>query len=317
MSWAVAANAVSRDFQRYAAVIPLVALPPLGTRIFVENVATGMETMLAMALIAAYTGVVLLWLRGRVRTVGCSLVGILAVLVRPEAGLVVVLLPVAAFLLLQRQRKPGDLLLMLGEFGAGVLLLAAWAHSYFGTPVPLAFYVKAYHSYQGYAHSWQPVTSLAAFLSGCGLYLAAIALWARRATQRMLLVFAIPLFAICGYLLTITQIMGFGARYYLPYLPLVVIPSLLTLDAAMVANSDAWGRGRVLRFGMLGLTLYIVQQAYPTTLLVRLDRAVEGQRSVYDEPERKVRHNVLCQRCPGRTESPGWETTCSDVFLPM
>jgi hypothetical protein len=66
IAWAVASYARGRWMRSLAVAFPLVALPLSFSHLFRENALTGMETMLAMLLCAAYLGAVLGWQRGAI-----------------------------------------------------------------------------------------------------------------------------------------------------------------------------------------------------------------------------------------------------------
>ncbi|MEG9435889.1 hypothetical protein JAO29_06890 [Edaphobacter sp. HDX4] len=292
IAWTVSSLARSSYLRHWMNVLPLVALPLLVAPVFLDNLATGMETMLAMAMVAAYVGALLHWLQGRRSSLLCGIVGILLLLTRPEAGIVVVLFPCAAFLLLKTQRTVRDLTWFFGRFVVGIVVIGVLTRFYFGTALPLSFYIKGRHFYEGYKRSWTPATSFVQFLAASGLYLATIVLCVRRETSALISAFTLPLLAVSFYLLTVLQIMGFSARYYLPYLPLIVIPSLLTLDLALIPKPREMSESEerpILRFAGLAIVLYLVAQNYPSSLLYHLDRTFEGRRFAYEEADRVTR----------------------------
>lgn len=231
MSRAVAANAETEAMRSTLRVLPLVVLPVFATTVFAGNQFTGMETMLAMALCAALAGLTLLWSRGLAHPVAVGVAAFLLMLARPESALVGAMLPALLWYLQDGERPPmKQLALLYGIFiGAAVLQLLG-CRIYFGTPVPLSVYMKGKHAYSGYRGVWHPELLLIVFLTGVQMFLAPLLLLARRNDLRLLFAFGAPLVALCLYLQTVTQIMGFNARYYAPYLPLVVVPALLLLD---------------------------------------------------------------------------------------
>ena len=296
-AWTVSTLAHSRIFQSWFRVLPFVAVPLLVSRVFVANLATGMETMLAMALVATYAGMVLQWMQGRGSSVLCGFAGLLLFLTRPEAGIVVVLFPCVVFLLLKPQHPTFGLAVLLGTFFAGVILIGLSTYRYFGTVFPLSFYVKGQHFYEGYRRSWFPVTSFIQFLGVSGAYLAILVLWARRSMGMLIATFMVPLICVSLYLLNVLQIMGFSARYFIPYLPLVILPSLLALDQVFVAKSERPSSDRkipianfsLIRLAGLAAVVLLTVQAYPSSPLSRMDRIFEGRRFAYDEADRITR----------------------------
>ncbi len=248
MAWAVARNAAGGWMRSTWRVLPLVVLPLAGTDAFDGNQFTGMETMLAMALCGVFVGVALGWRAGRVPPAIVGATALLLLLARPESALAGVLLPALLWLVMDGKRPPvKELAVLYGVFLGGAALEFALCQAYFGTPVPLSVYMKGRHAYQGYRGVWHPELLLTEFLSSCQVFLAALILLARRADRRLLLCCLAPAAAIFLYLQTVTQIMGFNARYYMPYLPLVVVPALLVLDRRIAArDASAFPRTSIL-----------------------------------------------------------------------
>jgi hypothetical protein len=199
-----------------------------------------METMLATTLCAFFLGLTLLWRAGRMPPVALGAVGLLLFLARPESALVTLLLPLLLWLLPERPRPAlKSLLRFYGFFLAGVLIELIACQLYFGTPLPLSVYMKGHQAYLGYSSIWYPGLLLVAFLSAMQLFLAALILLARRRDLRLVLVCFVPAAAVFSYLGTVTQIMGFNSRYYVPYTPLIVVPVLLVLDRWLASGSEA------------------------------------------------------------------------------
>jgi hypothetical protein len=251
LAWAVAKNARNEFMSSTWRVLPLVALPLADTLVFSANEVTGMETMLATLLSAVFVGLALSWRRGVGRPEVAALAGLLLFLTRPESAIAVLLLPVLLFLLL-----PGPTLsrrsvaTLLGVFLAGVLLELIACKLYFHTAFPLSFYMKSRHAYEGYREIWHPELLMLAFLAGCQLYLAALIFLGRRQDWRLIICCLTPALAVFAYLGTITQIMGFNARYYTPYFAFFVVPALLVVDrwftSEDVPAEQRWPRNTLL-----------------------------------------------------------------------
>jgi hypothetical protein len=286
MAWAAAVNATGKALSLFAFSLALVALPLVLTDIFFLNAATGMETMLAMLLCALFIGLTLLWQRGRIAPELVGLIGLLLFLTRPEAAIAVLLMPTAAFFLLPNITLRG-LARLLGIFLLGVLLQMLFCKLYFHTALPLSFSIKSLHGYVGYAGNWKPISAAYLFFSTYKLYLVAIALLIRKPDARLLAVFLVPLLATFAYLLTVTQIMGFVARYYMPYLPFIVIPALLLLDRRLAewqANlRTAWPRKQtLLHLAAAAAVLLCTCGPVPPGIGRILDRRLYAGTLVYD-----------------------------------
>jgi hypothetical protein len=286
MAWAVAANAKSKTMSLFAVAFGLVMLPLVFTEIYSLNAATGMETMLALLLCGMLAGMVLLWQRGKIAPESVSLVGLLLFLTRPEAALVVVLMPIVAMLLLRGPSK-ASLGRLLGWFFAGVALEMLLCKVYFHTALPLSFSIKSLHGYVGYAGNWKPISAMYLFFSTYRAYVLALALFARRRDWRLLAIFFVPLLATFCYLLTVTQIMGFLARYYMPYLALVVVPALLVVDRRIAewqaGDRSAWsGRDLVWHGAAVTVVLLCTVGPVPPGIGRILDRRLYAGTMVYD-----------------------------------
>jgi hypothetical protein len=238
MAAAVSRLAASSYFKNWWLVLPLAALPLLpinqiaGTMFF-RNTLTGMETMLAASLMAGFVGLALAWQRGIARPEAPALLGVLLFLTRPESAIAVVLLPALIGLCMGGCTRSGILRLYL-VYAAGVVATLLLCRLYFGTAFPLGFYVKSAHAYEGYRISWHPMRQLTLFLRSSRPYLLVLGLLARGSDWRLILACLLPATAVFVYLGTVNQIMGFQARYYLPYLAFFAIPALLILDRRLV-----------------------------------------------------------------------------------
>jgi hypothetical protein len=247
MAWAVAANARTHFMRKVLCVLPLVAVPLMCSDVFEGNQFNGMETMLGMALCAGFVGLALRWRRGRAHPAAVGAAALLLLLARPESALVGLLLPVLLWWFTEGDRPPlRSLLVVYGVFLGGAAIELSACKLYFGTPVPLSVYLKGKAAYKGYSGIWHPELLLILFLNGCEAFLLTLLLLFRRTDWRLPLCCLVPVLAVFGYLQTVTQIMGFHARYYAPYLPLAVIPALLLLDRRL-AEED-WLLTRYLRF---------------------------------------------------------------------
>ena len=232
ISWAVSRNSLTQWMSRVWHVVPLVALPLVCIPIFFHHETTGMETMLAVGLCGFFAGLVLRLNDGVWTPEQAAGIGLLLFLTRPESAAVVALFSALTVFVL-RVGNTQKLARLLGLFSVGVVLDLVFCHFYFGTALPLSFYMKSAQGYVGYGRYWYPGTMLVSFLAACLPYLCLMLLFGRAKDSRLFLCFLIPLACIFAYFSTVTQIMGFSARYYVPYLSLVIIPGLMALDRRM------------------------------------------------------------------------------------
>jgi hypothetical protein len=279
MAWAVARQAASAYMASGWRVLSLVALPLGAATMFAENASTGMETMLAATMGAIFLGATLGWQRGTVRAEVAGLAGLLLFLARPEAGIAVVAMPLLVWALMRGVAATG-VASLLGMFAAGVALDLALCRWYFHTAFPLSFYMKSVHGYEGYAASWFPYSSLLVFLDGCKWYLVGMILLVRKTEIRLVLCCLLPAAAVFCYLATVTQVMGFNARYYVPYVPFFVVPALLALDARI--RDACFGRMVGWRVAAGALVLVCCSDLALPRIAGAMDRALARPLYTYD-----------------------------------
>jgi len=273
---AVAKNSQSPVMRDLWIIVPLVSLSLLSVLIFDLNAVTGMETMLAFAMVSILAGLVLTQSQRKVSPELIGAVALLLFLVRPESALAAsVLISLAALVLPQVSIRSA--LRSLSVFFGGILLTLILAKIYFHSFFPLSFYLKSAHAYEGYRTRWYPVTSALLFFRAGVLFLLLIAFLFRKHDWRLLAVTGIPLLLTVGYLCTVSQIMGFHSRYYLPYFPLLVIPAFLIFDARL--SEDFVGAKQsvlsVPRLVAVMLVVGFVQYLLPQPLLFRLESLAE------------------------------------------
>jgi hypothetical protein len=246
-----------------------IAAPLLLNPVFAYHLTTGMDTMLSLWANAAVVFAVLEYV-GAPTTRKSFIVGglsLLAVLARPDSGLCALGVPALAWLTLRGQRRWGDLFglcVLPAVLIAGELLLCQW---YFHVPLPLGFYAKSVHSYVGFT-SHENAVQYAYMAAATALpFVALLAATLEREKLALILGLLLPAFATLLYLLTVRQVMGFVGRYYIPLLPFIVLPALLSADAAL-----ARGRISLRRIGVaLAITVAIYAAARPFEL--RLERS--------------------------------------------
>ncbi len=298
ISWAVAKNACSAYMSSAWRVAPMVAVPLLLTRCYLPNSVNGMETMLGVLLGGWFVGLALGWAEGRVRPQAVGGMGVLFFLVRPEAALAVstmVLLlqflrPAASI----RARSWRETLTVVSIVGGGIAFYLGLCQTYFHSALPLSFYVKSQHGYEGYAQRWLPFSNAVGVLAACRPFLLLMALFARRAHGWMVACCLVPALLTFAYLLTVTQIMGLDSRYYVPYLGFFLVPGLLLLDRFVAAGIGSGSRG-ISRGAWVGhalaaagvMLLFVPSRAH-TAVLDYVDRKVENRSQVYAPVELTV-----------------------------
>jgi hypothetical protein len=239
-----------------------IVMPLLLNPVFAYHLTTGMDTMLSLWANAAVVFAVLEYVSSP--TTGKSFLiggfGLLAVLARPDSGLCALGVPLLAWFTLPGQRRWSDLFglcVLPALLIAGELALCQW---YFQVPLPLGFYAKSVHSYVGFTSHENAVQY--AYMAGATAlpFVALLAATLEREKLALTLSLLLPALATLLYLLTVRQVMGFVGRYYIPLLPFIVLPALLSADAAI-----AHGRVSLRRVGVaLAVTaaLYVVVRPF-------------------------------------------------------
>jgi hypothetical protein len=292
MAWAVTANAQSDWLRSPLRALALIAVPLFASTLFQGNQFNGMETMLATTLCGLFVGLALLWRAGRVSPAIPGAIGLLLFLARPESALITVLLPLLLWLLLERPRPAlKSLLTLYAVFFAGVVVELIACQLYFGTPLPLSVYMKGGHAYLGYTSIWYPSLLLIAYLTTLQLFLAALILLTRRRDVRLILACILPAILLFAYLGTVTQIMGFDSRYYVPAAPLIIVPAILLLDRwlAFPTDSDAWPRHTLRNRSALTAALLLFFFAFSSQAVQAKFRRLEhGHHFEYDPAQLNI-----------------------------
>jgi hypothetical protein len=212
---------------------------------------TGMDTMLA-ALANTVLVFAALALRERPRrttVLATAAVAYAAYLVRPDNAVYAALVPSLALALGGSQgselnRRRAGLWFALPLAGAVALDLAIKAR-YFGTPLPLGFYVKQPGFYGGFAgeYTWNPFLFLEVFLRGLWPFLLALVLFGGRSAAPVAGALLIPVAIAFPLFFRANQIMGHLGRFYFPALPFVVTAGALSFDR-WLAGGGAWSARR-------------------------------------------------------------------------
>lgn len=278
-------RARSRSLSRFTLLFPCIVVPLLLDNRFLVSWSNGMETMLGLLAISLF--VEANWrLSDHTNYANATLLavaGAFAVLVRPEALVCVLTLPALSWSLSARKPTLGPFLAFLAELSLLLVLDLTFNQLYFGSAVPLAFYAKALGGYPGYRLYLSPFGYTAVFASIAFLPLFVLALFTRRSQLRRVLPFLVSLSLVVCYLMSITQIMGWQARYYIPFLPLLYSPAVLVADEALVCRAVGfrWTRERILATA----TAAFLGGPYTVPFTTVISRAISRHRTIYTQPQ--------------------------------
>jgi len=117
-------------------------------------------------------------------------------------------------------------------FGALLLVDGVVKTVVFGNPLPLPYYAKAGSFYEGYIGNllWNPIRYARFFVINQMLPVLIMILAVSRRSWRLVVAVMIPCVLTFGYYGTVTQIMGFKARFYYPAMPFLIVAAYHALD---------------------------------------------------------------------------------------
>ncbi len=245
----------------------IVTVPFAFNSNFDFQLVTGMDTMLSLLATTLFVLALLRFMKRPGDTFArmAGLFAFIAFLARPENAMCVLLSSLLAWWRTAEARRSNYLIGLLVfpiAMIAGDLVICRF---YFGTAVPLSFYIKARHGYNGFVDlgGQNAVAYLFIFLSVSEIYLVLLFLSVSRRESDLMLVFVLPAVITACYLLTVLQIMGNRGRFYIPLLPFIVLPATLSFDRLLVSN-----RG--------GFSLSTRRLAFVLTIVLVLNPAFMG-----------------------------------------
>jgi hypothetical protein len=237
-----------------SAIAATALLPILLSFSFRRQAVSGMDTMLSLLANAFVVLSVLRYAKGpsTQRAYASGAAALFATLVRPENALCAILVPLFHWYQLGSSRSVRHLLGLAALPISGTILFLAINWAYFGTPLPLSFFVKSLNAYTEFLNDENAVRYLFMFLSGMSAYVACSVFAASRRQLRSMCVFLIPVSLTFAYLLTVRHIAGLNGRLYFPFLPYVVVPTVMALDARLLDKK--W---RALEVGAKALAAFL------------------------------------------------------------
>lgn len=153
---------------------------------------------------------------------------IVAFEIRPDNGIYALFIPTLTFFYIYHYKRDSlktnhlKLFYSIFCFTLGIGLLLKWI--YFGSPLPLSFYIKNNYYYSGYImqHIWNPFIYLKIFIQEfVWILLLPLILFFNKKNTKQSLIFLLPLLVMVLYYFSVTQIMGNDARFYIPSLPIL------------------------------------------------------------------------------------------------
>jgi hypothetical protein len=252
----------SSFLKRFWLLFPSLILLLTGTHFFRSNMVTGMDTMLSFTLDVALSCSIWAWCRSSDdsyrRSAVVGLLGACAVIVRPENGILAVVAPLLAALLLLDHRRKSEAVSTALAFAAVLAVYLICYRSYFHAWLPLGFHMKSQHAYRGYvgAIHWVPERYLGKFLLLAIPILALPLMCADRRTIRIAVTYITPVALTFVYLEGVTQIMGYDARYYLPFLAPLLVAAFWMADVAF--QNNLWHSLRSSLPGIVALSMLLI-----------------------------------------------------------
>jgi hypothetical protein len=224
--------------------IPFLAIPAVAfSQPFLYHSFTGMETTWSLFANSLFIVAVAKSERSQsiVNIVGVAFAGLLAIALRPDMAVYVLLIPFFFYLLNPPQRLKKSALYIVILVAGLALILLIW-RSLFGSYLPLPLWSKSSGFYQGYlgVTKWNYVEYLIIFYrSGFPFVLLFVcSLPIRLRLFKKIFIIMVAMSLTFAYYSRVTQIMGYEARYYFPSLPFVAFIGFLGYSAGNVRIGD-------------------------------------------------------------------------------
>lgn len=287
------------------AIVPALLLSPR----FQYHSRTGMETMLSL-LCNAIVIVCVVWFvhrRSRASLALCVVAAYASYLTRPDNGLVCLLCPPLFFIAADRRlRKAAGVyaICFLVILVADLFLKAR----VFGDAIPLSLFAKRTGFYANYlgGFRWNVARYILIFAAEAALWLVLmIAAADRRVVPRIAALLG-PVVLTFASFFAVVQIMGFGARFYFPFLPFVIAAALIAVDScsdwrSWFAMAQSTWR---LRAALVAVAV-LMSLDYPRSLATRA-----WQRYVIGSPTASVPERTYVTHAPSKLPSVmGFEIT--------
>lgn len=227
--------AASDFLKRYPLLFPVFSAAALTySKYFRLHSISGMDTTLSVFCNSLLAIAAIAWVKkpGRAALTWLALAAYACFLTRPDALLYALLFPLLyGWFFLERERSR-NVIRFLISFAAVLALDTLIKFLVFGDPLPLPFYTKRAGFFDGYrgAAMWNPAEYLFIFFELALPFLIVLLFAATPKSGRLLAAFFIPVALTFAYFFSVTQVMGFWARYYFPALPFFVMGSFLCLD---------------------------------------------------------------------------------------
>ena len=242
MARVVAREAQSAFLREAVVALGIVGLPLLLHPAFGAQLTTGMDTMLSLLANAALILAVGEYSKApstRLAIVS-GLISVACILTRPENGICALGVPLLSFVLVSQIRPLRDLVWLVAlPLGFTLVSLVA-ARAYYGSALPLSFYAKAAHGYDGFLNPESAVRYLVVALSCVVPFIVMGFIGRRRGGRSSMVLLAIPAALTVCYLLTVRQIMGWNGRFFIPFIPYAVCSGVLLLDRALARGLTLW-----------------------------------------------------------------------------
>jgi hypothetical protein len=242
--------------------IPVLVVPcTLLGSLFASHSVSGMETTLSLLCNSLLALAVVRYCDRRTLRAWllCLVTAYAAFLARPDNGLVAWLFP-ALFLLATGRELIRPALAHLLVFGILLAADAAAKSVLLGGVVPLPYFAKARGFYAGYlgAFKWNAVEYLLEFTRAALPYFLVITFLASRPVLRRLIALFLPVAATFVYYTSVTQIMGYNARYCFPFLPYVVLGCFLCAGSSEAESRAGTPAGRLACRAVVALALVLL-----------------------------------------------------------
>jgi len=244
-----------------------VLLPPLVFQdLFRFHCTTGMDTTFSFCIHGLLIIQFLRYQESPSRKECFILAGIayLTYLARPDNAVCAIFFPILGFLFPLKDVKRSEAFFFAGVLGTFLAIdtMAKWL--LFGHVLPLSAFTKTGGFYFGYIgwHYWNPVTYLKQVFFGLSPFFVLLFMGGSRLMPGLLIPFLLPPIATFAAYFSVQQIMGFAARYYVPFIPYFIVCSWKILDEIVQRKDQLslrWFANRLIP----SLAVFVILSSFP------------------------------------------------------
>ncbi|MBV6391055.1 MAG: hypothetical protein KPEEDBHJ_00259 [Anaerolineales bacterium] len=271
---------------------------------------SGMDTTLSVFCNSLLAVATIAWAKkpGRAALAWLTLAAYASFLTRPDVLLYALLFPLLYGWFFLGEERNRNIVRFLIAFTAILALDTLIKFLIFGDPLPLPFYTKRAGFFDGYrgAAMWNPVEYLFIFFRLTLPFLGVLLFTANSKSGRLVAAFFTPVVLTFAYFFSVTQVMGFWARYYFPALPFFVMGSFISLEARLRESERPLLPFFSLRGALAAVALLFFFLPFPEKMFIRLYET----RFI---PPPTIYKSAIARNLDGDVPKLGWRTSINGI----